>query len=60
MMDRDLFTEYERRLAERYTAVELVEILDIPVEEILAAFEPRWMENRFLLEEVGMIDAVYR
>jgi len=54
MMDFDRFEEYRQRLCERYTGAELVDLLDISIEEILEAFEPRWSGNKFLLTEVGM------
>lgn len=54
MLDWDRFEEYKQRLIERYTAAEIVDLLDIPIEDILEAFEPRWSGNKFLLEEVGM------
>lgn len=49
-------TEYRSRLIDRYTAAELCEILDIPIEELLDAFEYRWIDNKFLLEEVGLLE----
>ena len=43
--------ELKARLAERYTAAEIAEYLDIPVEDLLEAYfelVPQWM-----LKEVG-------
>lgn len=54
MIDYDVFEMYKQRLIDRYTAAEIVELLDISIEDVLEAFEPRWSGNKFLLEETGM------
>lgn len=54
MTNFDVFEMFKQRLIDRYTAAELVELLDISIEDVLEAFEPRWSENKFLLEETGM------
>ena len=51
MIDQELLQEFKDRLADRYTCAELVDLLDIPVEDIISLyFEliPLWV-----LEEVG-------
>lgn len=52
MLDQDLVDEYKRQVADRYTAAELVDLLDLDVWEIIEAFEQNvlhmkkdWMEG---------------
>lgn len=52
--DLELIEQFRLRLVDRYTATELVDLLDITIEEILEAFEEKWRENAFLQEEVGI------
>lgn len=52
--DLELIEQFRLRLVDRYTATELVDLLDITIEEILEAFEEKWQENAFLQEEVGI------
>jgi hypothetical protein len=54
MIDRELQEEYRKRLIDRYTAAELVEILNLTPEDILDAFEEEWMNSEELLEEIGV------
>lgn len=48
--DREIEEELKRRVADKYTAMELVELLDIPVEEILELYWDRIPD--FILEEL--------
>lgn len=52
MIDTELVQEFKDRIAERYTAAELVDLLDVPVEDII---EEYWSKifNSGILEEVG-------
>jgi len=55
MIDNDLTREYKDRLADRYTAMELVEILDVAVEDIIEEYwELILRSHPLLLQEVGM------
>lgn len=45
-IDRELLEEWKDRLADRYTATELVELLDLDVRAILEAFEDEVMDLR--------------
>ena len=44
--DRDLEEEYMASVADRFTAYELVEELDLTVEQIIAAFYEEILERR--------------
>lgn len=39
MLDRDLLEEFKQSLMDKYSSVELVELLGIPEDELLDAFE---------------------
>lgn len=54
MLDDDQVTEYERRLIDRYTASELIELLDPEVELVIDRFHDEILNSRFLMEEVGL------
>lgn len=45
-LDRELLEEFKARLADRYTAYELVELLDLDVWQILEVFEEEVTELR--------------
>lgn len=53
MLDTERVQEIKDRLADRYTASELAELLDIPVEEIIEEFWSRVLSRPEILEEVG-------
>jgi hypothetical protein len=53
MIDDDRVQEIKDRLADRYTAAEIADALDLPVEDLIAEFWDRIMVNRVLMEEVG-------
>ena len=55
MDNQALITELKARLADRYTAAELVELLDCAVEDIIEIYEERILRSHMLLEEVGYI-----
>lgn len=44
MLDRDLLEEFKARLKDRFTAVELCELLELTEDDILDSFEDRLME----------------
>jgi len=46
MLDRELLEEYKNQLADRYTAAELVELLELDVWQILEMFEEEIIELR--------------
>lgn len=54
MVDAKLTQEFKDRLADRYTASELVDLLGVPVEDIINEYWDRILESRLLLEEVGL------
>lgn len=54
MFDRQVLDELKARLADRYTAAELVDLLDIAVEDIIEEYLSVILANAELLEEVGM------
>lgn len=49
--DQDLIEEIKKRLADKYTSVELIELLDIPVEDVIEI----WFESipAFVIEELS-------
>ena len=54
-LDLGLLEEFKARLADRYTAAELVEMVDISDEEIIEEYWSRILNARsLLLEEVGL------
>lgn len=53
MFDRQVLDELKARLADRYTAAELVDLLDVSVEEIIEEYISRILDSPDLLEEVG-------
>lgn len=48
--DQDLIEEIKKRLADRFTAMELVELMDLPVETIIEEFFD--MIPSFVIEEL--------
>ena len=54
-LDYDQVEEIKQRLADRYTAAELVDLLDLPVEDIIEAYFDFILQfHPGLLEEVGV------
>lgn len=56
MIDDTWVQEVKDRLADRYTAAEIADVLELPVEDLIEAFWDRIMNSRLLLEEVGAIE----
>lgn len=56
MLDRQALDELKARLADRYTAMELVDLLAIPVEAIIEEYIENILASELLLEEVGYTD----
>ena len=52
-MDLDLIQDYLQRVSEHYTAMELVELLDIDVWEIIDSFEDKILSSKLIQEYVG-------
>lgn len=55
MVDAKLTQEFKDRLADRYTSSELVDLLGVPVEDIIEIYFDKIVESTLLLEEVGFI-----
>ena len=55
MIDIDLIQEYKMRLADRYTAAELAELLDVPVQDIIEEYWWKIARNPWILEEIGIV-----
>lgn len=55
MVDEDRVQEIKDRLADRYTAAEIADLLDLPVEELIEAFWERIVGSATLMEEVGAV-----
>ncbi len=53
MLDRRALDELKARIADRYTAAELVDLLGVPVEDIIEEYINRILRSELLLEEVG-------
>lgn len=51
MIDLDLLDEYKARVADRYTATELVDLLDLDVWQIIEAFEDTLIETDIFEKE---------
>lgn len=45
MIDLDLLDAYKARVADRYTAAELVDLLDLDVWEVIEAFDDKLIET---------------
>lgn len=57
-LDTELIEEFKNRLADRYTAVELVELMEISVEDIIEKYIEYILQfHQELVEEVGMVVA---
>jgi len=56
MLDGELLDEFKQRIVDRYTAAELVDLLDISVEDIVEIQEivDRILASRLLAEELGV------
>lgn len=53
MIDANRVQEIKDRLADRYTAAELCDLLDVPVEDIVEEYWATILTKPLLLEEVG-------
>lgn len=53
MLNRQDLDELKARLADRFTAAELVDLLDVSVEDIIEEYISRILRYSELLEEVG-------
>lgn len=53
MLDRRALDELKARIADRYTAAELVDLLDVSVENIIEEYINRILASELLMEEVG-------
>lgn len=51
MIDLDLLDEFKKRIADRYTASELVELLDLDVWSVIEAFEDQVIETDVFKKE---------
>lgn len=49
-IDDELFEEFLKNLADRYTAVELVELLELTEWDILEAFREKFLELQLSVE----------
>ena len=53
MIDEDRVQEIKDRLADRYTAAEIADLLDLPVEDLIETFWEQIIKSALLMEEVG-------
>jgi hypothetical protein len=53
MLDEDRVQEIKDRLADRYTAAELCDLLDVPVEDIIEEYWRKILSRADVLSEVG-------
>ena len=53
MLDREMIEELMARLADRYTASELVDLLDISVEDIIEEYIHLILKRPELIDEAG-------
>ena len=53
MLDRRALDELKARIADRFTAAELVDMLDVHVESIIEEYIEKILASELLLEEVG-------
>ena len=53
MIDEDRVQEIKDRLADRYTAAEIADLLDLPVEDLIETFWEQIIKSAVLMEEVG-------
>lgn len=56
MENAERIQEIKDRLADRYTAAEIADILDIPVEDLIETFWDQIVKSRLLMEEVGVTE----
>lgn len=54
MRDRELEQEAKARVADHYTAAELADILDIPVEDIVEEYWERILENEVICGQLSL------
>lgn len=54
-LNKDFVREVMARCSDRYTSSELVDLLDIPVEELVDLFVDRILESTVILEELGYL-----
>ena len=56
MLNGELLDEFKQRIVDRYTAAELVDLLDISVEDIVEIQEiiERILDSKLLAEELGV------
>lgn len=53
MMDALLIEEAKARLAERYTTMELVELIEVPVEDIIDVYWDQILNHSGIMEDIG-------
>lgn len=53
-MVRSKDKEYWQRIVDRFEVIELLDYMDVTVEELLDAFEDKWIDNVELQEAVGI------
>ena len=56
MLDRRALDELKARIADRFTAMELVDLLDVAVEDIIEEYINNILASELLLEECGYQD----
>lgn len=55
VLNQELVEEYKARLADRFTAAELVELMDLPTEDIIESWWEYILEyHGHILKEVGL------
>ncbi len=55
MRDPELEQEMKDRIADRYTTAELVEIIDVPVQDIIEEYWDRILENEVICGQLSLI-----
>lgn len=53
--NKEFISEVMARAADRYTSAELVDLLDIPVDELIDIYVDRILESAVILEELGYL-----
>lgn len=53
MLDRRALEELKARIADRYNASELADLLNIAVEDLIEIYIDKILRSSYLLEEVG-------
>lgn len=54
MRDADIEQETKDRLADKYTAAELVDLLDIPVQDIIEEYWEKILENEWIIGQLSL------